>query len=138
MAVSPRILFVDDDAHMRDILSLYLGDNGIEAMAVATGQRARELFCQVPFDLTILDLNLASEDCLGMLNFIKGKDSKHPVIIFTAVDDDELFLKKALLGRAEAVVRKMSSLTSLLAEVRQHLPKSSSTGQAHSGPGPRS
>jgi DNA-binding response OmpR family regulator len=138
MAVSPRILFVDDDAHMRDILSLYLGDNGIEVMAVATGQRARELFCQVPFGLSILDLNLASEDCLDMLNFIKGKDSKHPVIIFTGVDDDELFLKKALVGCADAVVRKMSSLASLLVEIRRHLPSSSSTGEAHSEPVSRS
>jgi DNA-binding response OmpR family regulator len=97
-----------------------------------------ELFCQVPFDLTILDLNLAGEDGLDVLNFIKRNDAKHPVIIFTGVDDDVLFLKKALVGRANAVVRKMSSLASLLTEIRQYLPKSSSTGEAHSEPVPLS
>jgi DNA-binding response OmpR family regulator len=136
--VNPRILFVDDEAQMRDILSLYLQDKGIEVTAVATGQQAMELFCQVPFDLTILDLNLASEDGLDVLNFIKRNDAKHPVIIFTGVDDDVLFLKKALVGRANAVVRKMSSLASLLTEIRQCLPKSSSTGEAHSEPVPLS
>jgi hypothetical protein len=54
------------------------------------------------------------------------------------VDDDVLFLKKALVGRANAVVRKMSSLASLLTEIRQYLPKSSSTGEAHSEPVPLS
>ena len=136
--MKPRILFVDDEAHMRDILSLYLRDKDIEVTPAATGQQAMELFCQVPFALTILDLNLAGKDGLDVLNFIKGKDPTHPVIIFTGVDDDEFFLKKTLLGRADAVVRKMSSLTSLLAEIRQHLPKSSSTGKAHSEPVPRS
>jgi DNA-binding response OmpR family regulator len=136
--MKPRILFVDDEAHMRDILSLYLRDKDIEVTAAATGQQAMELFCQVPFALTILDLNLAGKDGLDVLNFIKGKDPTHPVIIFTGVDDDEFFLKKTLLGRAAAVVRKMSSLTSLLAEIRQHLPKGSSTGEAHSEPVPRS
>jgi DNA-binding response OmpR family regulator len=132
--MNPRILFVDDEAHMRDILSVYLRDKGMEVTTAATGQQARELFCQAPFDLTILDLNLAGEDGLDVLDFIKRKDSKHPVIIFTGVDDNELFLKQALLGRAHAVVRKMSSLPSLLAEIRHHLPKSPSTGEPHSEP----
>ena len=121
--MNPRILFVDDEPEMRDLLSLYLSDKGIKVTAVATGQQAMEFFCQVPFDLTVLDLNLAGEDGLDVLNFIKRNDSKHPVIIFTGVDEDELFLKKALLGRADAVVRKRSPLASLLAEIRHHLPK---------------
>ncbi len=123
---------------MRDILSLYLGDKGFAVTAVATGQQAMELSRQVPFALTILDLNLAGEDGLDVLNFIKGKDPTHPVIIFTGVDDDELFLKKALAGRANALVRKMTPLASLLAVIRQHLPKSSSSGEAQSEPVPRS
>jgi DNA-binding response OmpR family regulator len=123
---------------MRDILSLYLRDKGMEVTTAATGQQASELFSQVVFDLTILDLNLAGEDGLDVLDFIKRKDSKHPVIIFTGADDDELFLKQALVGRASAVVRKMSSLPGLLAEIRHHLPKSSSTGEAHSEPIPPS
>jgi DNA-binding response OmpR family regulator len=125
--MNPRILFVDDDAHMRDILSLYLRDKGMEVTTAATGQQARELFRQVPFDLTILDLNLAGQDGLDVLDFIKRNRSEHPVIIFTGMDDDGLFLKKALAGRANAVVRKMASLTGLLAEIRHHLPTSSWT-----------
>ena len=123
---------------MRDLLSIYLRHEGMEVTAVATRQQAKELFCQAPFDLTILDLNLAGEDGLDVLDFIKRHDSKHPVIIYSGLDEDELLQKKAFLGRANAVVRKMSSLASLLAEIRQYLPKSSSTGEAHSEPVRRS
>lgn len=136
--MNPRILFVDDEAHMRDLLSLYLRAHGMEVTSVATGQQAKEQFCQVPFDLTILDLNLAGADGLDVLDFIKRTAARHPVIIFTGVDQDELLLKKSLLGRAEAVVRKMAPLASLLAEIRLHLPRSTATGEARSVPVPRS
>ena len=132
--MNPRILFVDDEAHMRDLLSLYLRAQGMEVTAAATGEQAKELFSQVPFDLTILDLNLAGADGLDVLDFIKRKDSQHRVIIFTGVEEDVLLLKKSLLGRADAVVRKMSSLASLLAEVRRHLPLRASPGAASSAP----
>jgi len=127
--MNPRILFVDDEANMRELLSLYLRDKSMEVTAVATGPQAMELFSQVPFDLTILDLKLADGDGLEVFDFIRHQDAQHPVIIFTGVDEDELFLKKALLGRANAVVRKMSSLASLLAVIRQHLPASSAPGE---------
>jgi two-component system response regulator RstA len=136
--VNPRILFVDDEAHMRELLSLFLRHEGMEVTAVATGQQAKALFCQTPFDLTILDLNLAGESGLDLLDFIRRNDAKHPVIIYSGVDEDELAQKKAFLGRANGVVRKMGSLASLLAEVRKHLPKGSSTGEAYSEPVPRS
>jgi DNA-binding response OmpR family regulator len=136
--MNPRILFVDDEANMRELLSLYLRHEGMEVTAVATGPQAKELFSQAPFDLTILDLRLAGVDSWDVLNFIKHNDSKHPVIIYSGLDENELVQKKDFLGRADAVVRKMSPLASLLAEIRQHLPKSSSTGEAHSEPVPRS
>lgn len=130
--MNPRILFVDDEAYIRDLLSLYLRAHGMEVTVVPSSQQAKQLFSQAPFDLTILDLNLAGGDGLDVLDFIKRTDAKHPVIVFTGVDQDELLLKKTLLGRADAVVRKMSSLASLLAEIQHHLPQSVSAGEAPS------
>ena len=93
-----------------------------------TVQEAKELFCQVPFDLTILDLNVAGVDGWDVFNFIQLKDAQHPVTIYTGVDDAQLLAKEVLLRfRANAVVRKRSSLASLLTEIRRHLPKRSST-----------
>jgi DNA-binding response OmpR family regulator len=99
----------------------------------ATGEQASESFCQVPLDLTILDLNPAGVDGLEALDFIKHHRPEHPVIILTGVRDDELLVKKALAGRAKAIVRKMSSVPSLLAEVRRRLPRSSSAEASMGG-----
>ena len=134
----PRILFVDDEANIRELMTLYLCDQGMEVTAVATGQEAKEQFGHTPFDLTVLDLNLAGADGLEVLDFIRHHDAKHPVIIYTGVNEGELYLKKFLLGRANAVVPKLSSLASLLAVIRQHLPASSSPGQTPAAPVPRS
>ena len=122
---------------MRDLLSLYMSHNGMEVTAVATAQQAKEQFCQAPFDLTILDLNLAGVNSVDVLNFINHKDPKHPVIIYTGVDEDELLMKKSFLGHAVAVVRKMSPMSTLLAEIRHQLAESSQAGEAPSEPVPR-
>lgn len=129
--MSPRILFVDDEAQIRELLSLFLSGNGMQVSLAGTGAEARELLEQNPFDITILDLNLAGEDGLDVLNFIKSRWPKHPVIVFTGVADDEFFLKKALADRADGFVRKMSGLSSVLKTVRELLPKKSPTGPAN-------
>jgi two-component system OmpR family response regulator len=132
----PKILFVDDEAHMREILSLYLRGNGMEVSLAANVLQATDLLETASFDLTILDLNLAGEDGLDVLQFIKTKWPTHPVIIFTGISDDELFIKKALAGRADGFVRKMSGLAGVLAAVRQLLPESSAQGAGHQAPRP--
>ena len=121
--IKPRILLVDEEAPMRDILSLYFRGKGIEVTTAATGQQARDLSHQSAFDLAILDLNLANDDGLGILEFLKGKWPDRPVIIFTNGTMDEGFLKKTLAGRADGFMRKMSSLADLLAEALRLLPK---------------
>jgi len=136
--MNPRILFVDDEANMRELLSLYLRDKSMEVTAVPTSQEAMELFGQTPFELTVLDLDLAGADGLDVLDFIRRQDARHPVIIYTGLNEGELFLKKFLLGRANAVVLKLSSLASLLAVIRQNLPASSASGATCAAPVPRS
>ena len=133
--MNPKILFVDDEAQMRDLLSLYLQGNGMDVALAGNIQQAKDLLEGTQFDLTILDLNLAGEDGLEVLHFIKTKWPKHPVIIFTGLSDDEVLIKKALAGRAEGFVRKMSGLTTVLATIRKLLPEiaASEAGQSTSG-----
>ncbi len=118
----PRILFVDDEVLMREILTLYLSSRGMEVTTAADGKQARELLNKSPFDLTILDLDLGGEDGLEVLDWLKGRWPDRPVIIFTGISADAAFLKKALAGRADGFMRKMSSLADLLSEVHRHLP----------------
>jgi DNA-binding response OmpR family regulator len=134
----PRILLIDDEGPMHEILSLYLRAKGMEVMTAANGHEARELLHKSPFDLTILDLNLGGEDGLEILDFLKSRWPDRPVIILTGLTTDEAFLRKTLAGRADGFMRKMSSLADLLSEVHRHLSTKLSDVSLLRSPGSRS
>ena len=120
--VEPHILFVDDEAPIRELLSLYFRKKGFAVTTVVAGQEAKDLLGRARFDLAILDLDLAGEDGLDLLGFVKGKYPNLPVVIFTGRSVDEDLLRQALAGRASGFMRKSDSLDSLFAEVCRHLP----------------
>jgi len=120
--VTPHILFVDDEAPIREMLSLYFRKKGFTVTAAVTGQEAMELVDQVGFNLAILDVNLAGENGLELLGFMKSNHPALPVIMFTGYESDPDLLEKALAGGASGFMRKSESLDSLFAEVRKHLP----------------
>jgi DNA-binding response OmpR family regulator len=120
--VQPHILFIDDEAPIRELLSLYFRKKGFAVTTAVTGQEAKELLGRVWFDLVILDLDLGGEDGLELLDFVKGNRPDLPVVIFTGRDTDEDLLRQALAGRASGFMRKSDSLDNLFAEVCRHLP----------------
>jgi DNA-binding response OmpR family regulator len=120
--VIPHILFVDDEAPIREMLSLYFRKKGFTVTAAVTGQEAMELADQVAFHLAILDVNLAGENGLELLGFMQSNHPDLPVIMFTGYESDPDLLEKALSAGASGFMRKSESLDSLFAEVRKHLP----------------
>jgi len=117
-----RFLIVDDDGAFCELLSLYFSAKGFEVVATRTASEATTLLQQSQFDLIILDWYLDGVDALDFLNFCKDRYPEIPVIIFTGAEI-EAFLKAALAGRVEAVVRKLGSLDALSKQVCKHLVK---------------
>jgi DNA-binding response OmpR family regulator len=118
-----RLLVVDDDARMCELLSLYFGHHGLDVTTTTTVKGAIALIEQGEFDLAILDWRLDGGDGLDLLNLSKGLHPDIPVIIFTGAEDNENFLQTTLAGRG-VVVRKDNSLQGLSTEVRRHLTRS--------------
>ncbi len=75
-----------------------------------------------PFDLAILDVNLAGENGLELLGLFKTKYPKIPVLIFTGMADDEKLVERALQAGADDFMRKTESLDTLHQAVQKHLP----------------
>ena len=120
---SGSVLVVDDEAAICELLSLYLSWKGLQ---VSTAQSAGEAVVrsrEKEFDLIILDWDLAGVEALDLLNYFKGTRPGTPVIVFTGKEMDDIFLKKALAGRADGMLRKLGSLDSLWKEVSQQLTK---------------
>jgi DNA-binding NtrC family response regulator len=119
--VKAHILFVDDEAPIRELLSLYFRKKGLEVTTAMTGQQAREIVAVQPISLAILDVNLAGENGLELLGFFQSHYPQVPVIIFTGLTGQDM-VEKAMAAGAKDFMRKSDSLEELFNVVRRHLP----------------
>jgi DNA-binding response OmpR family regulator len=82
-----KLLVVDDDQRLRELLVEYLGSRGFEVEAVEDGERALIRLKAGGIDLVILDLMLPGKDGLQVCRELRGFSSV-PVIMLTARGDD--------------------------------------------------
>ena len=118
---NPKILIVDDDPRLRELLNRYLGDQGFLTHAVADGDAMERHLAKEPTDLIILDLMLPGDDGLTLARRLR-KTSNTPIIILSARGDDvdrivglevgaddylpKPFNPRELLARIRAVLRR--------------------------------
>src|SRR5688572_1981592 len=116
-----RVLIVDDDARLFELLCSYLGQNGIGAESARDGALALTRLEAGGFDAVLLDIMMPGLDGLSVLRKIRDR-SDLPVIMLTAKGDEtdrvvglELgaddylpkpFSPRELLARLRAVVRR--------------------------------
>jgi len=112
-----RILVIDDDPAMRQMLTTYLEQNNL---AVSSAQGRRDMsshFMRREPDLVILDLHLGREEGLDLLREIRAS-SDVPVIIATGQRHEEVDRVLGLELGADDFVTKPFGLRELLARVR--------------------
>src|SRR4051794_9636428 len=82
LAYSPhmtrRILVVEDDRDIAQLVELHLRDMGAEAVLVHDGAEALELALKTPFDMVILDLMLPRVDGLEITRRLRAKTNYTP------------------------------------------------------------
>jgi len=122
-AVKPHILFVDDEPPVREMLALYFRKKNFDVTTAVTIKEAIESLDKNPYDAAILDINLAGENGLELLGIIRKKHEKLPVIMFTAMGDDQELLDQAMAAGASGFMCKTQALDALFNEVCRHLPK---------------
>ncbi len=123
-----RILIVDDDREIRELISSYLTRSGMHVITVPTGRHMRvALENSGPFDMIILDLMMPGEDGLTLCRDLRaGKHKAIPILMLTARSeesdrilglemgaDDYLskpFSSRELLARMRAVLRRTRML----------------------------
>jgi len=119
--VIERILLIEDDARLAEMLSEYLGDAGFRVSVAAQGRSGLEWLAREPFDALVLDLMLPDMDGLEVFRQLRAK-SDMPVLMLTARGDatdrivgleigadDYLpkpFEPRELLARLRAILRR--------------------------------
>ena len=121
-----RILVVDDDQRLRDLLVKYLGGEGYEVKAVHDGAGMDKQLARERYDLLVLDLMLPGEDGLAICRRLRvqpaARNSGPAIIMLTAKGDDvdrivglemgaddylpKPFNPRELLARINAVLRR--------------------------------
>ena len=119
--MSARILFVDDEAPIRETLSLYFKAKGIAVSTAGTGAEAIRMIEETPFNLAILDVRLGEENGLDLLERFKAVHPSLPVIMFTSLGEDLDLLTEALAKGAEGYMNKNESVDILIKEVERAL-----------------
>ncbi|SAI41973.1 two component response regulator [Bordetella ansorpii] len=83
LAATRRILLIDDDVELAQMLREYLEPHRYQLTLAHTGAQALPLLAQDDFDLTLLDLMLPDGSGLDLLRQYRSR-SRRPVIMFTA------------------------------------------------------
>jgi two-component system phosphate regulon response regulator OmpR len=83
-----RILVVDDDRRLRELLDQYLASQGFAVQAVADAAGMDRALASGGVDLVVLDLMLPGEDGMATCRRLRARGDRIPVIMLTAKGDD--------------------------------------------------
>jgi len=96
-----RVLAVDDDAKIRDLLDTLLRRKGHQVLTADHGQKGIDVFRRERPDITILDLKMPNMNGIEALRQIRQIDPHAPVIILTAVGTETEEEQARALGVTE-------------------------------------
>src|SRR5919112_1000558 len=86
LAPRGRVLVVDDDASLAEMLTIVLRQEGFDSRMCARGDRAMELFREYRPDVVLLDLMLPGKDGIDVCKEIRA-ESGVPIVMLTAKSD---------------------------------------------------
>src|ERR1700721_2730929 len=109
----PTILIVEDEAKMRRLLELNLGEDGFQTLSAADAETALNLLRQNSVDLIPTDLKLPGRGGLEFLQAAKRINATLPVIVMTAYGTVETAVEAMKAGASDYVLKPFA-----LAEMR--------------------
>src|SRR6476620_3366155 len=116
----PAILIVEDEAKMRRLLELNLGDDGFTVFSAEDAETGLKLLRDHPVDLVVTDLKLPGMNGLEFLQTIKRQNAALPVVVMTAFGSVETAVDAMKAGAADYVLKPFS-LSEIRMVVRKEL-----------------
>jgi DNA-binding NtrC family response regulator len=108
MAARARLLVVDDEAEIRDLLSELLTDWGHEVVAAAGGREAIEFVSAQLFEAVLLDLYLGPDSGVDVLREIRAIDTTLDVVVMTAFPTVETAVQALRDGAADYLTKPLN------------------------------
>jgi two-component system OmpR family response regulator/two-component system phosphate regulon response regulator OmpR len=123
--VDRKILVVDDDKRLRDLLQRYLGEQGFIVKTAENAEVMDKALTRDTFDLIVLDLMLPGEDGLSICRRLRASEPQQAIIVLTAKGDEidrivglemgaddylpKPFNPRELVARIQAVLRRRAT-----------------------------
>ncbi len=117
-----KILVLDDDSRIRDLLRRYLSQEGFEVILAEDSKALNRILLRDAVDLIVLDLMMPGEDGLSVCRRLRASNDRTPIIMLTAKGEDvdrivglevgaddylaKPFNPRELLARIHAVLRR--------------------------------
>ena len=121
-----KILVVDDDKRLRELLHRYLGEQGFTVKTAENAEAMDKALTRDTFDLIVLDLMLPGEDGLSICRRLRASEPLQAIIMLTAKGDEidrivglemgaddylpKPFNPRELVARIQAVLRRRGSV----------------------------
>ena len=115
-----RVLIVDDELSMREMLAILLKKEGLDVRIAASRAEAARTLGEGPVDLVLTDVKLPDGDGLEILRQVKAAAPATPVVVMTAFGTTEVAVGARKLG-AEAYILKPFDVDELRIVVRDAL-----------------
>src|ERR687889_1283909 len=127
-----RILMVDDDPGIRDVVSDFLGRHGYKVETAGDAREMEQALERGPVDLIVLDVMLPGEDGLAICRRLTTGDAAPPIIMLSAMGEDTDRIVGLELG-ADDYLAKPCNPRELLARVRAVLRRSEQRSSSGGG-----
>ncbi|MBC6400179.1 MAG: response regulator transcription factor [Ekhidna sp.] len=115
--MKPRLLIVEDDPNLGEILSEYLGLKGFETTLKRDGEEGERAFKEGTYDLCILDLMMPKKDGFSLAKEIRSMNEETPIIFLTAKSMKQDIIKGFTIG-ADDYMTKPFSMEELLLRIQ--------------------
>src|ERR1700729_384805 len=104
----PTILIVEDEAKMRRLLELNLGDDGFASVSAGDAETGLKLLQENGVDLVVTDLKLPGMSGLEFLQAVKRQNAALPVVVMTAFGSVETAVEAMKAGASDYVLKPFS------------------------------
>ena len=103
-----KILVIDDEQSIRDLLDRLLRRKGYDVVLAESGRKGLELFRRERPDVIVLDLKMPEMDGLTVLRQIRSLNRSQPVIVLTGSRTAEMEQQVRALGVTEYIAKGFS------------------------------
>jgi DNA-binding response OmpR family regulator len=114
-----KILIIEDEKPLARALELKLLHEGFQVTSTSNGEIAIPIIEKEEFSLIICDLVMPKVDGFEVLEFIKNKNIKTPVIILTNLSQTEDEKRVRALGASEFFIKSNTSIVKIVEHIKE-------------------